>query len=94
MQKSHKTIWEFANPKRFLTLADKLIPIITLFTILTLVIGLVWGVFFTPNDYSQQLGYMNRPKNYEIQPHLHNSISRNVYFTNEVLFIKSGKVKP
>ena len=49
--------------------------------------------FFTPNDYSQQLGYMNRPKNYEIQPHLHNSISRNVYFTNEVLFIKSGKVR-
>ena len=53
MQKSNKTIWEFANPKRFLTIADKLIPIITLFTILTLVIGLVWGVFFTPNDYRQ-----------------------------------------
>ena len=53
MQKSNKTIWEFANPKRFLTIADKLIPIVTLFTILTLVIGLVWGVFFTPNDYRQ-----------------------------------------
>ena len=53
MQKSNKTIWEFANPKRFLTISDKLIPIVTLFTILTLVIGLVWGVFFTPNDYRQ-----------------------------------------
>ena len=49
--------------------------------------------FFTPSDYSQQLGYMNRPKDYEILPHLHNSISRQVQFTNEVLFIKSGKVR-
>ena len=49
--------------------------------------------FFTPNDYSQQLGYMNRPKDYEILPHLHNSILRQVNYTNEVLFIKSGKVR-
>ena len=35
--------------------------------------------FFTPGDYSQQLGYMNRPKGYVIQPHLHN-VSHNVEF--------------
>jgi len=49
--------------------------------------------FFTPNNFSQQLGYMNRPKGYQIQPHLHNNITRTVEYTNEVLFIKSGKVK-
>ena len=49
--------------------------------------------FFTPNNFSQQLGYMNRPKGYVIPPHLHNSVLREVHFTKEVLFIKSGKVK-
>jgi len=49
--------------------------------------------FFTPNDFSQQLGYMNRPKGYEILPHVHNKVKRNVEFTNEVLLIKSGQVR-
>jgi hypothetical protein len=49
--------------------------------------------FFTPKDYSQQLGYMNRPKGYEIAPHLHNRVKRNVEYTHEVLLIKSGKVR-
>ena len=49
--------------------------------------------FFTPNEFSQQLGYMNRPKGYEIAPHQHNKIHRNVESTNETLLIKSGKVR-
>tara|TARA_B100001057_G_scaffold499933_1_gene612585 strand:+ start:1674 stop:2090 length:417 start_codon:yes stop_codon:yes gene_type:complete len=49
--------------------------------------------FFTPNTYTLQLGYMNRPKNYKIEPHIHNEVERTVKHTNEVLFIKSGKVK-
>ena len=49
--------------------------------------------FFTPNNFSQQLGYMNRPIGYKILPHYHNEISREVNFTNEVLFIKSGKIR-
>ncbi|CAM3763073.1 hypothetical protein [Polynucleobacter brandtiae] len=49
--------------------------------------------FLTPDDYSQQLGYMNRPQGYSIKPHLHNKVSRTVHLTNEVLFIKSGKVR-
>ena len=49
--------------------------------------------FFTPNEFSQQLGYMNRPKGYEILPHLHNKVKRNVEYTNEVLLIKSGQVR-
>lgn len=49
--------------------------------------------FFTPNDFSQQLGYMNRPQGYVIPPHVHNPVAREVQFTKEVLFIKSGKVR-
>ncbi|MDI6792379.1 MAG: hypothetical protein QME81_05865 [bacterium] len=49
--------------------------------------------FFTPNEFSQQLAYMNRPAGYKIPPHLHNKLPREVAYTQEVLFIKSGKVK-
>jgi len=49
--------------------------------------------FFTPNDFSQQLGYMNRPKGYVVAPHVHNPVAREVHFTKEVLFIKSGRVR-
>lgn len=49
--------------------------------------------FFTPDDFSQQLGYMNRPEGYIIDPHVHNPVRRDVYFTKEVLFIRSGKVR-
>lgn len=49
--------------------------------------------FFTPDDFSQQLGYMNRPKGYVIDPHVHNLVERKVTLTQEVLFIKSGKVR-
>lgn len=49
--------------------------------------------FFTPNDFSQQLGYMNRPQGYVIPPHVHNPVARSVEYTKEVLFIRSGKVR-
>jgi len=49
--------------------------------------------FFTPDDFSQQLAYMKRQKNYVIPPHVHNAVLREVHFTQEVLFIKSGKVR-
>lgn len=49
--------------------------------------------FFTPDEFSQQLAYMNRPQGYVIQPHVHNAVPREVQFTKEVLFIKSGKVR-
>lgn len=49
--------------------------------------------FFTPSEFSQQLGYMNRPSGHIIPPHVHNSVLREVHFTKEVLFIKSGKVR-
>lgn len=49
--------------------------------------------FFTPNDFSQQLGYMNRPQGYVIPLHVHNSVVRELHFIKEELFIKSGKVR-
>lgn len=49
--------------------------------------------FFTDDNSSQQLGYMNRPQGYVIEPHRHNLVGREVHLTQEVLFIKSGKVR-
>jgi hypothetical protein len=49
--------------------------------------------FFTPNEFSQQLGYMKRPEGYIIPPHVHNPVAREVVWTQEVLLIKSGKVR-
>ena len=49
--------------------------------------------FFTPNTFSQQIGYMNRPSGYKIAPHLHRPVMRKIEYTNEVLFIKKGKLR-
>lgn len=49
--------------------------------------------FFTPGEFSQQLGYMNRPKDYVISPHVHNLVERKVDLTQEVLVVRSGKVR-
>jgi hypothetical protein len=49
--------------------------------------------FFTPGDFSQQLGYMKRPSGYVIPPHVHNPLAREVQYTKEVLFLKSGRVR-
>ena len=49
--------------------------------------------FFTPNMFSQQMAYMNRPQGYVIPPHVHNPVKRDVVWTQEVLFVESGKVR-
>jgi hypothetical protein len=49
--------------------------------------------FFTEDDFTQQIAYMNRPKGYVIVPHIHNPVKREVKYTKEVLFIKSGRVR-
>ena len=49
--------------------------------------------FFTPDDFSQQLAYMKRPKNHVIEPHVHNKVLREVSHTQEVLFLKKGKIR-
>jgi hypothetical protein len=50
-------------------------------------------VFITPKEFSQQLGYMNHPVGYKVQPHVHNPVSRVVTDTQEVLLIRKGRIK-
>lgn len=49
--------------------------------------------FLTPNDYSQQVAYMHHPTGKVIDAHVHNLVHRNVVLTQEVLFIKKGKLR-
>lgn len=49
--------------------------------------------FFTPNDFSQQLAYMKHPAGKTIQAHIHNPVAREVFYTQEVLVIKSGRLR-
>lgn len=49
--------------------------------------------FFTPNELSQQLAYMRHPAGKVIDPHVHNPVHRSVQYTQEVLFIKRGKLR-
>ena len=49
--------------------------------------------FFTPDTFSQQLAYMHRQAGYRIQPHIHNSINRQVMNTQEVLLVRRGRVR-
>ena len=49
--------------------------------------------FFTPDNFSQQLAFMQHPSGKLIQSHFHNSVPRNIFYTQEVLFIKKGKLR-
>ena len=49
--------------------------------------------FLTPDGFSQQLGYMRHPVGWIIQPHIHRPVPRAVTYTQEVLFIKKGKLR-
>lgn len=49
--------------------------------------------FVTPCDFSQQLAFLNHPSGKIIQPHVHNLVHREVQYTQEVLFIKKGKIR-
>lgn len=49
--------------------------------------------FFTEETYSQQLAYMHHPAGKLIEPHIHTIVNRQIQYTQEVLFIKSGKIR-
>lgn len=49
--------------------------------------------FITPDEYSQQLAYMHHPAGKIIDAHIHNMVHRNVVLTQEVLFIKKGRLR-
>ena len=47
------SIWEYANPVRFMRTSAVLLPWVTGLAVLALGAGLVWGFFFTPDDFRQ-----------------------------------------
>ena len=49
--------------------------------------------FFTPPEFSQQLGYMRHPLGKQIDPHIHKPVARQVVYTQETLIIKRGKLR-
>ena len=49
--------------------------------------------FLTPVTFGQQVAYMNRPKGQVIQAHIHEPISRTLIGTQEVLYIRKGRIR-
>ena len=49
--------------------------------------------FFTPANFSQQVAFMEHAKGKKIEAHVHNLVSRQVLYTQEVLFIRRGQLK-
>ncbi|MBR9766024.1 MAG: heme ABC transporter permease [Rhodobacteraceae bacterium] len=47
------SLWEYANPKKFVETSQRVLPWVTVLSVACLVVGLVWGFFFTPEDYRQ-----------------------------------------
>ena len=47
------SIWEYANPKKFAETAARLLPWAAGLAAISLGAGLIWGFFFTPDDYKQ-----------------------------------------
>ncbi|MEM7597721.1 MAG: heme ABC transporter permease [Pseudomonadota bacterium] len=50
---SRSSLWEYANPRTFVETTDKVLPPIAWAAALCLVVGLIWGFFFTPDDFRQ-----------------------------------------
>jgi mannose-6-phosphate isomerase-like protein (cupin superfamily) len=49
--------------------------------------------FFTPGELSQQLAYMQYEPGKVIPAHVHNEVHRDVFYTQETLFIRKGKLR-
>jgi len=46
-------LWAYANPKKFIETTDRVLPAVAWIAALMLAVGLVWGFFFTPDDFRQ-----------------------------------------
>jgi len=49
--------------------------------------------FFTPSSFSQQLALMKHPAGHKIAPHVHNLLTRQVLYTQEVLIVRHGRIR-
>ena len=47
------SLWEYANPVKFMRLTDRVLPVVSVLALVTLAVGLIWGFFFTPDDFRQ-----------------------------------------
>lgn len=47
------SLWEYANPKRFMGWTGPVLPWAFGLAVFCLAVGLIWGFFFTPDDYRQ-----------------------------------------
>ena len=47
------SLWEYANPVKFMALSGRILPWAVWLSGICLVIGLVWGFFYTPDDFRQ-----------------------------------------
>ena len=47
------SIWEYANPVKFMRLTDRVLPWVSWGAGILMITGLVWGFFFTPDDFRQ-----------------------------------------
>ena len=48
-----RSLWEFANPARFMRISGVALPWVSVLAALALVAGLGWGFFATPDDFRQ-----------------------------------------
>jgi len=49
--------------------------------------------FYSPKNFTQQVGLINHSSKYSIQPHTHQSYPRKINKTSEVLYVKSGVIR-
>ena len=47
------SLWEYANPRRFMAITDRVVAPAFALAAITLTIGLIWGFFLTPDDFRQ-----------------------------------------
>ncbi|WP_430466092.1 heme ABC transporter permease CcmC [Tabrizicola sp.] len=47
------SIWEYANPKKFMQTSGTVLPWVSALAVISLAIGLIWGFMFTPDDFKQ-----------------------------------------
>ena len=49
--------------------------------------------FITPNESSLQIGCISQPQGKTIKAHYHKRTTRTLYYTNEVLILKQGRLR-
>jgi len=47
------SLWSYANPRKFLAVTERMMPWLWTLSAGCLIVGLIWGFFFTPDDYRQ-----------------------------------------